>query len=301
MYNYMLLDGNDIIEYIKIFKKIKEDKIKLEEELKDYTYEYTKLKKKIYENIDKQNENIVKYILSEDEELLNNLDIKKYKLEIADINNNINNINSKINSINYEYNNLELNIISFKDKYIKEIMDNQTLFNTCSICLSYNIPIINMSHKCCNPLELENDRKPKCNPDICLNCVEDYFHFDKTPFYGLIKCLLCPNKIHRPLNKYDSYIINYPLLKVMDRFYEEKSKLFKETYDLPLDRFAICNNYDCNMSFITLSDLWKHIRGEDGVSKCLYTNVICRLCGKYIKRKNMYNDEICNICDNTDF
>jgi succinate dehydrogenase / fumarate reductase flavoprotein subunit len=39
---------------------------------------------------------------------------------------------SSINSINNEYNNLELNIISFKDKYIKEIMDNQTLFNTCS-------------------------------------------------------------------------------------------------------------------------------------------------------------------------
>ena len=180
-------------------------------------------------------------------------------------------------------------------------MDNQILFNTCSICLSYNIPIINMSHNCCNPLKFENNKKPKCNPDICLNCIDDYFQFNKTPFYGLIKCLLCPNKISRPLKRYDSYIINYPLLKVMDNFFEDKSKTFTEIYNLSLDRFAICNNNECDISFVTLSDLLKHIKGEEGVPSCLYTYMICRLCGKSILKKNMYNAEICNICDNNDY
>ena len=299
MNNYILLDDNDIIEYIKRFKILKQDKNKLEEELKLNTYEHIKLKKKIYGDIDKYNENIIRYILNE-EESLEELDIIKYKLEIADINNKIKNINIELESINIEYNNLELNIIKFKDKYIKEIMDKQTLFDCCSICLSYNIPVINMSHKCCNPLEIENDRKPKCNPNICFNCIDNYFHFNEIPYYGLIKCLLCPNNINQPKYKYNSYIINFPLVKVMDKFFEEKSDIFNQIYGLTLDRFAICNNEYCDKSFVTLLDLWKHIKG-DSVSACLYSNVICRLCGKNIKRKNMYNAEICNICDNTDF
>ena len=85
MDNNMLLDDNNIIEYIEKFKIVKENKNKLEEEFKNYIDEHIKLKKIIYEHIDKNNENIIKYILSEDNELLDNLDIKKYKSEIASI------------------------------------------------------------------------------------------------------------------------------------------------------------------------------------------------------------------------